>query len=1552
VRPSKEADVKIEAIAVIGMAGRFPGANSVDELWRNLCDGRESVSPVSLEEWANEAGLHPAFLDQPDLVRFRPRIDGAEMFDAAFFGYSPREAQILDPQQRVFLECAWEALENAGYDSDRFSGSLGIAAGVSLSTYLINHLQWDRELNATMGALKIGLGNMNDALATRVAYKLNLRGPAYAVQSFCSTSLVAVHLACQSLLSREADMALAGGVTVAVPQGTGYRYQEGGILSPDGHTRTFDAKGRGMVFGNGLGCVVLKRFADARRDRDNVRALILGSAVNNDGSVKIGFTAPSVNGQAEAIVEALSAAGVDPATIGYVEAHGTGTALGDPAEIAGLTKAWRRWTDKRNYCAIGSIKTNIGHLDAAAGVAGLIKTVLSVENGRIPASLHFETPNPEIDFDSSPFYVATRLEEWTPPEGQPRRAGVSSFGIGGTNAHAVLEEAPPPVPGSPARPWQMLVLSAKTAVAADRACERLAAHLERHPERSLADVAFTLEAGRRAFNHRRFVAAIDAADAVKALRDASRVERAVADRQGAPVAFMFTGQGSQYVEMGLGLYESETVFREVLDDCSEALRGPLGLDLRDVLFARGRTKEEAAEELRQTRVTQPALFAVEYALARLWLSLGIEPVAMIGHSVGEYVAACLAGVFSHADALALVAERGRMMQEVGPGAMLAVPLGEAALRPLLGLDVDVASLNTPAASVVSGPREAIAALEERLRARGLATRPLHTSHAFHSAMMDGILPAFRDRVAAVERHPPRLPFVSNVSGDWITAEEAQDPAYWARHLRSAVRFSDGVRRLRARGNPLLLEVGPGNTLTALARQQGEAEAGEAPAIASMRHPKEAAADRAVLLGALGKLWLGGARLDSARLFAGEGRRRVPLPTYPFERERFWVEHNLETREGLAVARGFSPRRLPLSDWFYQVCWQRYLPAEVAAGPSLESTTGPWLVFVDDSGFGQDVVLELRAAGRTVLTVRPGSRFASLGNGAYEIAPDRGPDYVELLAAAGGTAHVVHAWLVAPEDPRPLEARVAESHAHGFQSLLLLAQALDRVQPKRPVQLAIVTSGMHDVVGGDLASPEKATLIGPCRVIPQEFPHVQTHAVDVELLPEGVARRTLARRVLAELTSAQPEPIVAYRRGHRWVQSSQATPLPPANGRLPLREGGVYLVTGGFGGIGLALARHLAERWKARLVLTGRSPLPPREEGRQPGASDRPDGRASRLLELEALGGEVLYVAADAAQESDMRAAVRAARERFGPIQGVVHAAGVPGGGVIPLKDAQAVSRVMAPKVQGTLAVEAALRDEPLDFVLLCSSTSALFGGYGQIDYCGANAFLDAYARWPGSPWAGRVVSVNWDAWRDVGMAVNTPVSGALQTIREFQLKVGITPAEGVEAFDRILGAGLPQLMVVPMDLRPALARQALTRRGELKPTTPDTEAAAATAEPADPARDLTGGELERAVARTWEQVLGRKGLGGDDNFFELGGDSLTALQVAAILNAKLGREIPIVTFYEAPTVSLLARALAGAGSAPTGTPAPLEDVGQRAQTRLELMQRRRRPRTPVAEERG
>ena len=886
-----------DAVAIIGLAGRFPHAASPAEFWRNLRAGREAVAFFADDQVQWLPFEHPPRRDDPRFVRARAILDRPEWFDAAFFGMNPREAALMDPQHRVFLECAWEALEDAGCNPETFPGLIGVFAGASMNTYLFSNLLTNRGLIENQGFFSTFLANDGDFVPTRVSYKLNLRGPSLNVQTACSTSLVAVCLAAQNLLGYRCDVALAGGVSITFPPHRGQHHVEGGIHSHDGHCRAFSAGATGTVLGDGAGIVVLKRLSDALADGDPIRAVIRGTAVNNDGAVKIGYTAPSSDGQAEAIALAHAEAGFAPETVSYIEAHGTGTPLGDPIEVEGLVKAFGLRGERGQFCGLGSVKTNIGHLDITAGVAGLIKTVLALEAQELPPSLHFDRPNPKIDFAASPFYVIDRLRPW-PRGATPRRAGVSSFGIGGTNAHVALEEAPPAPASPPAAPHELLVLSARSPSALQQAAANLAAHLEAAPRANLGDVAWTLQTGRKAFPHRRAVVASDAAEAVRRLREPGA---AVEAAERAPtVVFLFPGQGAQSPEMARGLYETEPAFREAVDECCRLLHPHLEFDLRAVLLAPAEDAP-AARRLDETAVTQPALFVVEYALARLWLQRGLRAQALLGHSLGEYVAACLAGVFSLEDAVAVVAARARLMQGQTPGAMLAVRVPEAEARELAGAGIALAAVNAPDLCVLSGPLDAVAALEQRLTARGTATRRLATSHAFHSPAMEPVRAPLLAVLRRVRLQAPRLPIASNVTGRWLTAEEAMDPEYWTSQLRQPVRFADGLATVMQESPAVLLEVGPGQTLSTLARQH-PATTGRATPVASLG--RRGVEDARALREAAGRLWSAGVALQWTHWHA-QPRRRVPLPTYPFERQRYWIEPGASAAGPLVTPPGSS-----------------------------------------------------------------------------------------------------------------------------------------------------------------------------------------------------------------------------------------------------------------------------------------------------------------------------------------------------------------------------------------------------------------------------------------------------------------------------------------------------------------------------------------------------------------------------------------------------------------------------------------------------------------------
>jgi phthiocerol/phenolphthiocerol synthesis type-I polyketide synthase E len=1114
-----------EAIAVVGMSGRFPGADNLDDFWRNLRDGVESISTFADAELA-EAGIDPRLAARPDYVRRAGVLDGIERFDARFFGFSPREAELLDPQQRLFLEEAWKALEDAGIDPGRPPGRIGVFAGTGLTAYLLDHVAPRREALDPAGAYQAAVANDKDFLATRVSYKLDLRGPSLTVQTACSTSLVAVCLACQSLMNGECDAALAGGVTLRLPQRAGYLHVEEGILSPDGHCRAFDAAAGGTVPGSGVGVVALKRLSDALRDGDPVRAVLRGWALNNDGAGKAGFTAPRAEGQAEVIQEALALAGVDPATVGYVEAHGTGTRLGDPIEVAALRKAF---SGVDGPGRLGSVKTNIGHLDSAAGVAGLIKAVLALQHRQIPPTLHFTTPSPEIDF--GPFRVADRLTAWE-TAGHPRRAGVSSFGIGGTNAHVVLEEAPTPSTAGGDDGAHLLVLSAKTLPALEAVTAGLVRHLESQPGLDMTDVAFTLQAGRRPLEARRAMVVRGLADAVSALTagDARRVWTAQAAAGFRPVAFLFPGQGAQHARMAAELYESGRwpVFRAELDRCAAILEPHLGLDLRRELLAHDAA---AARRLEQTALAQPALFAVEWSLARLWMDWGVEPEALLGHSVGELVAACLAGVFSLEDGLALAAARGRLVQATPPGAMLSVPLSEGDLAPWLTLgpesELSLAAVNGPFLCAVSGPADAIERLAKRLREAGQESRRLHTSHAFHSALIEPAVAPFRELVARVDLRPPAIPFLSNVTGDWIRAEEATDPGYWAGHLRQPVRFAPAAEALLAEPQRLLLEVGPGTALTTLVRRiAAERTAGER-VISSLLHPGAAEYDSEALLAAAGRVWLLGVPLDAEAFHASGPRRKVALPTYPFEGERYWIEKIDQTDRKEPL--GSPLRKRPdAADWFYLPTWKRTLPPGALSAVGAAGGEESWLI-VDAAGdLGERLAERLRGGGRSVIV-------GVLGD--IEEGGEPALRRVIFLGDARG--------------------------------LVSLARELGR-RVHTPVQLAVVTRSLHDVTGGEAVPGAQGALAGLAKVIPQEYPNLRCRLIDTG---SGEVD-ALAAELETELESGGGPPVVALRGGHRWEQTFEPLRLEKPGGAPRLDPQGHYVITGGRGRFGQTVAGHL------------------------------------------------------------------------------------------------------------------------------------------------------------------------------------------------------------------------------------------------------------------------------------------------------------------------------------------------------------------------------------------
>ncbi|MBH8571753.1 acyltransferase domain-containing protein [Nostocaceae cyanobacterium CENA369] len=1500
-----QMDNSIKGIAVISIVGRFPKAKNVDEFWENLCKGQESISFFSDEE-LKASGVDPAWLSNPQYVKAGANISDIEMFDAAFFDFSPREAEVIDPQHRILLECAWSALEKAGYEPGSSKSLTGVYLGTNMSNYFMSNLSSHPDLSELTDL--IAYGNSQDFAATRVSYKLNLKGPSINIQTSCSTSLVAVHSACQGLLNYECDLALAGGVSIESLQKQGYFYQEGDITSPDGHCRAFDAQAQGTVFGDGIGLVVLKRLEDALAEGDYIHAVIKGSAINNDGAAKVGYTAPSVSGQAEVIAEAQAIAGVAPETITYIEAHGTGTALGDPIEISALKKAFAARTKQKGYCALGSVKTNIGHLNTAAGVTGLIKTVLALKHQLIPPSLHFQQPNPEIDFTNSPFYVNSKLSPWQ-TNGTPRRAGVSSFGIGGTNAHVILEQAPAIEPSSPSRTWQLLLLSAKTSTALETATINLATHLKQNPDINLADVAHTLQVGRRAFDHRRLVVCHELEDAVKALTEIESQRILTNHRQPShcPVIFMFSGQGAQYANMARELYEHEPTFTKHVDNCAVALQPHLGVDIRSLLYPSAEDTLAASVQLQQTAFTQSALFVIEYALAQLFMSWGIQPQAMIGHSIGEYVAATIAGVFSLEDALMIVAKRGQLMQQLPSGSMLAIPLPANEVELLLKENLEIAVINSPSSCVVSGTKQAVAALENQLISQGIECRLLHTSHAFHSQMMQPILEEFVEIVKQVKLHPPSIGFISNVTGRWIEAAQATNPDYWGQHLRQTVRFSEGISQLIRQFEGVFLEVGPGRTLSTLTKQHLSSNAKQ-QVLSSLRHVKDEQSDVQFLLQTLGRLWLCGVEIDWSGFYAYEQRHRLPLPTYPFERQRFWIDAK-SLSPSLNTKSASLDKKQDIADWFYVPSWKRsLLPNSFSS--QIESTQEEWLFFIDELGIGEKLINVLKQK-QNIITVKCAEQFSKVTDGVYTINQYRCEDYDtlfhELISIGRGLQNIAYLWSV-----NKVEINQSKKYLE-FNSLLFLTQSISKLKISDRLQFWVISNNIQQVNGNEKLDPQKAAILGLCKVIPQEYPNITCRCIDVDLtnrreklragVPpveqtsvdaekrEGDYDSIIVDQLSNELTVVSLDLVVAYRDRYRWVQTFEPIYLESiVEEKTPLRKQGVYLFPGGLEDIEVAIAQYLAKTFPAKLIFIEDANFPENDDFWQWLETHNQQNETSRkieqLLELEKLGAKVLVIRVDT--NNDEKIYQGFSLENIGQINGVIYSTGIKREhlfcSISEIKSIES-ENVLNFQHHQIILLEQVLQKQKLDFCIVFSSLSSILGGFGLGLYSAANCFLDTFTNRHNQnnslPW----YIINWDK---LEIEVN-------QNQQTTESKLAINSREAVEVFKRIFALEQgSQIVISTVDINNRnhhifnpdfLANSKSLNCSDSSSRYSRPQLSNAYVTPTN--------ELEQQITEIWQEVLGVTGVGIFDNFYELGGDSLIATQLVSRLRTKFPVDLPL-----------------------------------------------------------
>ena len=1407
------ADENSDAIAIIGMAGRFPGAADVAEFWQNIRNGVESIRRFTDEELIS-AGVPAASRNAPGYVPARGVLDGADLFDARFFGFTPREAELLDPQQRIFLECAWEAIERAGYDPYSYRGLIGLYAGSSINSYLRNLLSHP-EIAATLEGIQLYLAGDKDHLPTRVSYKLNLRGPSVNVQTACSTSMVAIHQACRSLVNFECDMALAGGVSIGVPLVSGYRFEEGGIVSPDGHCRSFDASARGTVPSSGCGVVMLKRLPDAVADGDVIHAVIRGTAINNDGAAKVGYTAPSVQGQAEVIALAHASAQLDPATIEYVEAQGIATSLGDPIEFRALNTVFRERTSRVGYCAIGSLKTNLGHMDAASGVAGLMKAALSVKYGEMPPSLNYEQPNPEIDFAGSPFFVNTALRRWETSEGQPRRAGVSCFGLGGTNAHAVLEQPPATPPSGPSRDWQVLTLSARTRSAVDAMTSRLAADLAARPEVSVADAAHTLQTGRHAFDVRRALVCSNRDEAIASLAGVNpgrRFDGSVRSER-PRLVMMFPGQDAS-AAIGSGLYETEPAYRKAVDACAQSLAPAIAVEVRAALDAPASGDPQANGKTRSAAVAESALFVSGYALAQLWRSWGVQPDAVIGDGVGEYVAACVAGALGLDDALRLVERRGALLDE--------------------------------------------------------AARPEDAAKSFSTIASGARLDS------------PQVTWISGVTGAPITPSDLAGEDYWVRHLFEPATFGAGAARLLTDGATVFLEVGRGHALGAMVH--AGVAAGQAPpltVIAGLAQTGDGSSDGERIACAIAALWSSGIAIDWSGYRLEEQRRKVELPSYPFERERYWIGLRARATQTAEIVPAIG-RRPDIADWFSIPSWRRTM----APRPSVRADRRRWLIFLDAIGIGDRLAAALIARGDQVVRVNQGTQLTSDDPVTYAIDPGDPAGYErlvrELLAAERMPTNVVHLWSVTENESAD------SSDEQGFSSILGLTQALRSQALESGVDLAVVTSGLHAVTGVEALSPRKATILGPCRSSAWEDSRLSLRHIDIVstewLTPAAPKIETLAE----DLYSRSPEPAVAYRGTHRWALGYEAAALEAVDDPTAgLRDRGVYMVVGGADGLGLQLAKHLARAVGAQLVMPCDEAVPDRAAWPDYLAEhDEADSLRRTIValqQLDALAGVDVFCPT-VGNDLEMRGAIREATAKFGRIDGVIHAA--------------------TSFVEGAGSLVKALEGVSPDFVIFCSPIGSVTGAGGAAE-AAEGAYLEALA----AEWRQRsglsITAVNWDSWQvPASLRKRADSLGALAD-------EGIAPHDGIDAFSRILArAAASHVIVSPVAFPPRRDGVAVAEAAEQDVSREAGTSAGGRARPdLLTAYATPRNEIEVRMAEVWQQLFGLDRIGVDDDFFELGGHSLLATQLTSRVRVEFDINLPLDAIFQAPTIAALSESV-------------------------------------------
>lgn len=1491
-------------IAVIGISGKFSHSKDIKIFWDNLKNGKELIYFFSENE-LKEVGISEELIKNPNYIKAGGFLEDSEYFDAAFFGFTPDDAEIMDPQMRLFYEHSWKALEDAACIPKKFKGLIGVYAGAS------SNFNWEA-MNLIKGKLSWDNSTIidKDNLATNIAYKLNLKGPALTVSTGCSTSLVAINNACFGILTGQCDIAIAGGVTIRSGK-SGYMYQEGMIYSPDGHNRTFDEKAGGTVGGSGIGVVVLKRLQEALDDGDHIYAVVKGIAINNDGNRKIGFTAPSIEGQVDVIRAALQMAEVEPESISYVECHGTATNLGDPVEVESLRLAFN--TNKRNYCAIGSVKSNLGHLDAAAGVVGFIKTVLCLKNRMLIPSLYFENPNPKIDFRNSSFYVNTETKEWKNDK-YPLRAGVTSLGVGGTNAHAVLEESPKVESSIICREYKLLLLSGKTESALENNINNFKKFIINNVNVNLADVAYTLQIGREHFMHRRmFVCKNIEAGIDNIVKTKSNVNKNTKKN----TVFMFSGQGSQYVNMGRGLYEKETYFRESIDECSEILIKRLGFDIREILFVEDSFKNQIESRIDQVLYTQPIKFVFEYSLAKLLIKLGIAPDYMIGHSFGEIGAACLSGVFSLEDALEIVALRGELMESVDPGLMLSVNMSEELVDEYVSKhnDISLAAVNGKDLCIVSGTIKNIEEFEQKIKKDGFDSIMLKVPRAGHSNMMIPIMDKFEQRLSQMKLNEPKIPFISGLSGDWIKNEEASSSRYWSKHLKETIRFSKGISTLFKKGDSVFIQLGPDRGIVSFVEQHEEKQIND-NAINLIRHKKELIDDNEFFTNQIGELWLSGVDIDWENFNEGERRQKLSLPTYEFDKHKFELKANLnEIINQVINTKNRFQRKEGINEWFYLPIWEQSPQIE----KNIFEDSNYWLIFMDSLGIGNRLKRKLVDNNQNVIKVNLGEFYEKISDFEFSINQNNPSDYDSLFSELKNNNTIPHKIIYLMSvtidlDYENIYEKINRINNLGFYGLMYIAQSIGELNIENNLTIYSVTNNMNSVLGNEFIYPEKSTILGTVKVIPLEYSNIKCRNIDIENNEIDKA----AENILKETCIETANRLVAYRNNIRW--SERIRPIKIDNiSTERIKKNGIYLIIGGLGGVGLSISEYLGKEYQAKLILVGRSSFLDKKLWDkwliEKGNDNETSQRILKVREIELAGGTIDILQADVVNYSQMEDVVNYLTNKYGIINGFIHAAmTVDKAGLIQNRNKIENEKIIASKIKGTINLYQIFENKNIDFMMFCSSLTGVLGNAGEVGYVASNDFIGYFASAMNNRSQTFITAIDWNGWLDVGTGIKTRKEKLrLQNINIDEVNYKellpnyIDPKEGIEIFKIVMGNNFSRVSISTLDVED-LINDLVTQEVSLETLDGSNEIIRTELYPRPELSNQyvePKTEIEIKIAEIWKTFFRYNKIGVNDDFFELGGDSLKGMRLFAILYKEFGVRIRVKEIFNRPNIALI-----------------------------------------------